>query len=39
MKINTLLYQKNSDALGYNTTGYGCQPCIGNSGELVPEVD
>lgn len=30
--------QKYFDALGFNTTGYGCMTCIGNSGELDPEV-
>ena len=26
------------DQLGFNTTGYGCMTCIGNSGELSDEV-
>ncbi len=26
------------DALGFNTVGYGCTTCIGNSGPLRPEV-
>ena len=26
------------DALGFNTVGYGCTVCIGNSGPLIPEV-
>ncbi|MSP72293.1 MAG: aconitate hydratase AcnA [Myxococcales bacterium] len=27
------------DALGFNTVGYGCTTCIGNSGPLIPEVE
>ena len=27
------------DKLGFTTAGYGCMACIGNSGELEPEVD
>ena len=26
------------DKLGFTTAGYGCMTCIGNSGELVPEL-
>lgn len=26
------------DALGFNLVGYGCTTCIGNSGDLRPEV-
>jgi len=26
------------EKLGFSVTGYGCQPCIGNGGELEPEV-
>jgi aconitate hydratase len=26
------------DKLGFNTVGYGCTVCIGNSGPLIPEV-
>ena len=26
------------EALGFNTVGYGCTTCIGNSGPLPPEV-
>ena len=26
------------DQLGFNTVGYGCTTCIGNSGSLLPEV-
>ena len=27
------------DQLGFNTVGYGCTTCIGNSGPLPPEID
>ena len=27
------------EALGFNTVGYGCTTCIGNSGPLPPEID
>lgn len=27
------------DQLGFNTVGYGCTTCIGNSGPLAPEVE
>ena len=27
------------DQLGFTTAGYGCMTCIGNSGNLPPEVD
>ena len=27
------------NSLGFTTAGYGCMTCIGNSGELPPEVD
>ncbi|KAL7705783.1 aconitase [Lotmaria passim] len=30
--------QRSFDALGFETTGYGCMTCIGNSGEIAPEV-
>lgn len=30
--------QKSLDALGFQPTGYGCMTCIGNSGEIAPEV-
>jgi len=30
---------KDLDKLGFTTAGYGCMTCIGNSGDLVPEVD
>ncbi|KAF8281980.1 cytosolic aconitase [Trypanosoma cruzi] len=30
--------QSSLDALGFNTTGYGCMTCIGNSGDIHAEV-
>ncbi len=30
--------QRYLDALGFDTVGYGCTTCIGNSGPLLPEV-
>jgi aconitate hydratase len=30
--------QESLDALGFNIAGYGCMTCIGNSGEIPPEV-
>ncbi len=30
--------QRYLDELGFNTVGYGCTTCIGNSGPLVPQV-
>lgn len=30
--------QKDLDALGFNLVGYGCTTCIGNSGNLDPEI-
>ncbi|GAB2486150.1 aconitate hydratase [Luteococcus sediminum] len=30
--------QKSLDDLGFNTVGYGCVTCIGNTGPLIPEV-
>ncbi|KAK7198558.1 aconitase [Novymonas esmeraldas] len=30
--------QKSFDDLGFQATGYGCMTCIGNSGEIAPEV-
>ena len=30
--------QQYLDGLGFNTVGYGCVTCIGNTGPLVPEV-
>ena len=42
-KVVTDYYQKSGldkylDALGFDTVGYGCTTCIGNSGPLIPEV-
>lgn len=31
--------QQYLEALGFTTAGYGCMTCIGNTGELEPEVD
>jgi len=31
--------QKDLDALGFNTVGYGCTTCIGNSGPLDPVLE
>lgn len=30
--------QEHLDAIGFNTTGYGCGTCIGNSGDIAPEL-
>ncbi|MBL0691821.1 MAG: aconitate hydratase AcnA [SAR324 cluster bacterium] len=30
--------QKYLDILGFNTVGYGCTTCIGNSGPLMPQI-
>ncbi|MEM1186588.1 MAG: aconitate hydratase AcnA [Planctomycetota bacterium] len=43
-KVVTEYYDKANltddlDALGFQTVGYGCTTCIGNSGPLPPEVD
>ncbi len=27
------------DQLGFNLVGYGCTPCLGNSGPLLPEIE
>ncbi|MDN5571218.1 MAG: aconitate hydratase AcnA [Propionibacteriaceae bacterium] len=42
-KVVTDYYEKSGltqylDALGFNTVGYGCTTCIGNTGPLIPEV-
>ena len=42
-KVVTDYYAKSGlqqylDALGFNTVGYGCTTCIGNTGPLIPEV-
>ena len=31
--------QEYFDAIGFNTVGYGCTTCIGNSGPLLPEIE
>lgn len=31
--------QEYLDMLGFNTVGYGCATCIGNSGPLLPEIE
>ncbi|WP_299773221.1 aconitate hydratase AcnA [uncultured Pseudoteredinibacter sp.] len=31
--------QKHLDALGFNTAGYGCTTCVGNSGPLAPSIE
>jgi len=31
--------QADLDALGFNVTGFGCMTCIGNSGDLSPQVN
>ncbi|MEZ6241596.1 MAG: aconitate hydratase AcnA [Phycisphaerales bacterium] len=43
-KVVTEYYDKaglteDLDALGFNTVGYGCTTCIGNSGPLPPEIE
>ncbi len=43
-KVVTEYYDKASltedlDAIGFNTVGYGCTTCIGNSGPLPPEIE
>ena len=42
-KVVTDYYEKSGlqtylDQLGFNTVGYGCVTCIGNTGPLIPEV-
>ena len=42
-KVVTDYYEKSGlqqylDTLGFNTVGYGCVTCIGNTGPLIPEV-
>ena len=42
-KVVTDYYEKSGlqtylDELGFNTVGYGCVTCIGNTGPLIPEV-
>jgi len=36
--LNVSGLQKDLDALGFYTAGYGCMTCIGNSGDLDPAV-
>lgn len=36
--LNKAGLQKDLDALGFNTVGYGCTTCIGNSGPLPEEI-
>ena len=31
--------QRHLDALGFNTAGYGCTTCVGNSGPLSPSIE
>lgn len=31
--------EKYMDELGFTTAGYGCMTCIGNSGDIAPEVE
>lgn len=31
--------QEHLDALGFNTAGYGCTTCVGNSGPLAPSIE
>ena len=31
--------QAHLDSLGFNTTGYGCTTCVGNSGPLAPSIE
>ncbi|WP_417224350.1 aconitate hydratase AcnA [Amphritea sp.] len=31
--------QQHLDALGFNTAGYGCTTCVGNSGPLAPSIE
>lgn len=37
--LNRAGLTKYLDEIGFITTGYGCQTCIGNSGDLSPEID
>jgi aconitate hydratase len=36
--LNASALQEDLDAMGFNTTGYGCTTCIGNSGPLADEM-
>ena len=37
--LNATDLQKELDALGFETVGYGCTTCIGNSGPLHPSIE
>lgn len=37
--LETSGLQQSLDQLGFQITGFGCMTCIGNSGEVLPEVD
>jgi aconitate hydratase len=37
--LNATNLQKELDQLGFQTVGYGCTTCIGNSGPLAPEIE
>ena len=37
--LNATDLQKELDTLGFQTVGYGCTTCIGNSGPLAPEIE
>ena len=37
--LKTSGLQQALDQLGFHITGFGCMTCIGNSGEVLPEVD
>ncbi|MFT5632702.1 MAG: aconitate hydratase [Rubritalea sp.] len=37
--LNATSLQKELDLLGFQTVGYGCTTCIGNSGPLAPEIE
>eukprot|EP00095_Tigriopus_kingsejongensis_P002592 snap_masked-scaffold5331_size4740-processed-gene-0.2 protein:Tk02592 transcript:snap_masked-scaffold5331_size4740-processed-gene-0.2-mRNA-1 annotation:"aconitate hydratase" len=37
--LNATHLQKELDQLGFETVGYGCTTCIGNSGPLNPEIE
>ncbi|MFC4994943.1 aconitate hydratase AcnA [Rubritalea tangerina] len=37
--LNATSLQSELDQLGFQTVGYGCTTCIGNSGPLAPEIE
>jgi aconitate hydratase len=37
--LNRANLTKYLDEIGFTTAGYGCMTCIGNSGDLIPEVN